>query len=182
MIAPGPTLETERLILRPTAAEDLDGWTELMLDPDATRFIGGVHTRAQTWRAMASMAGSWALNGFGMFSLIEKDTGLWVGRVGPWMPEGWPGTEVGWSLHPRAHGKGYAVEAATAAMDFAVDELGWTRIVHCIDPANVPSIKVAQRIGSRFLETGQLPEPYQDVEIHLWGQTADEWKARRERN
>jgi RimJ/RimL family protein N-acetyltransferase len=125
------------------------------------------------------MAGSWGLNGFGMFSLIEKATGRWVGRVGPWRPEGWPGTEIGWGLHPAAHGKGYAVEAATAAMDWVVDHLGWTRIIHCIDPANAPSIKVAQRIGSRFLEEGRLPEPYQDHEIHLWGQTADAWKARR---
>ena len=179
MIAPGPTLETARLILRPTAAEDLDGWAELMADPEAARYIGGVQTRSQSWRAMASMAGSWALHGFGMFSLIEKGSGLWVGRIGPWRPEGWPGTEVGWSLHPRAHGKGYAVEATTAAMDFAVNELGWTRLVHCIDPANAPSIKVAERIGSRFLEIGRLPEPYHEVPIQLWGQTADEWKARR---
>jgi RimJ/RimL family protein N-acetyltransferase len=179
MIAPGPTLETARLVLRPPAAEDLDGWAELMADAEAARYIGGQMSRAQAWRMMAAMAGSWALNGFGMFSLIEKDTGQWVGRIGPWRPEGWPGTEVGWSLHPRAHGKGYAVEAATATMDWAVDHLGWTRLVHCIDPANLASIKVAQRIGSRFLEVGRLPEPYHEVEVQLWGQTAEEWKARR---
>jgi len=179
MIAPGPTLETARLILRPPAAEDLDGWAELMADAEAARYIGGQMNRSQAWRTMATMAGSWAMNGFGMFSLIEKDTGRWVGRIGPWRPEGWPGTEVGWSLHPRAHGKGYAVEAATATMDWAVDHLGWTRLVHCIDPANLASIKVARRIGSRFLEIGRLPEPFHEVEVHLWGQTADEWKARR---
>lgn len=179
MIAPGPTLETARLILRPPAAEDLDGWAELMADAEAARYIGGQMSRSQAWRMMAAMAGSWALNGFGMFSLIEKDTGQWVGRIGPWRPEGWPGTEVGWSLHPRAHGKGYAVEAATATMDWAVDYLGWTRLIHCIDPANLASIKVARRIGSRFLEIGRLPEPYHEVEAHLWGQTAEEWKARR---
>lgn len=177
--APGPTLETARLILRPPAPEDLDGWAELMADPVAARYIGGTLTRAQTWRAMATMAGSWALNGFGMFSLIEKDTGLWVGRVGPWRPEGWPGAEVGWSLHPRAWGKGYAVEAATATIDFAVDGLGWTRVIHCIDPGNEGSRKVAKRIGSKFLEIGRLPEPFHETPIQLWGQTADEWKARR---
>jgi RimJ/RimL family protein N-acetyltransferase len=111
--------------------------------------------------------------------VIEKDTGLWVGRVGPWMPEGWPGTEVGWGLHPRAWGKGYAVEAAEAAIDFAVDELGWTRIVHCIDPDNEGSRKVAERVGSRFLETGRLPEPYHETPVQLWGQSADDWRARR---
>ena len=44
------------------------------------------------------MAGSWALNGFGMFSVIEKASGLWLGRIGPWRPDGWPGNEVGWGL------------------------------------------------------------------------------------
>jgi RimJ/RimL family protein N-acetyltransferase len=179
MIAPGPTLETQRLILRPPAAEDLDGWAQMMADAEAARFIGGQMSRAQAWRMMATIAGSWAMNGFGMFSLIEKDSGLWAGRIGPWRPEGWPGNEIAWGLHPRFHGQGYAVEAATAALDWAVDVLGWTQVVHCIDPANAPSIKVAQRIGSRFLGPGRMPEPYQDAEIHLWGQSAEEWKARR---
>lgn len=178
-VAPGPTLETARLILRPPASEDLDGWAELMADPDAARYIGGTMVRSQTWRMMAAMAGSWALNGFGMFSLIEKDTGLWAGRVGPWRPEDWPGDEVGWSLHPRFQGRGYAVEAATATMDWAVDHLGWKRIVHCIDPANTPSKAVAERIGSRFLEMGRMPAPYHETPIELWGQTASDWKARR---
>ena len=157
MIAPGPTLETERLILRPTAAEDLDGWAELMADAEAARFIGGVQTRAESWRAMASMAGSWALNGFGMFSLIEKDTGRWVGRVGPWRPEGWPGTEVGWSLHPGAHGKGYAVEAAAAAFHWAHHMLGRTETLHMIDPGNEPSARVARALGA---EPGEMWTPF----------------------
>ena len=178
-VAPGPTLETARLILRPTAPEDLDGWAELMADPVASRYIGGVMARGMTWRAMAAMAGSWTLNGFGMFSVIEKDTGLWVGRLGPWRPEGWPGTEVGWSLHPRAWGRGYAVEAVAATMDWAVDHLGWSEIIHCIDPDNTPSKKVAQRIGSRYLRPGCLPAPFEHAPIELWGQSAEDWRARR---
>jgi RimJ/RimL family protein N-acetyltransferase len=47
MIAPGPTLETARLILRPPAAEDLDGWAELMADAEAARYIGGRMSRSQ---------------------------------------------------------------------------------------------------------------------------------------
>jgi RimJ/RimL family protein N-acetyltransferase len=61
-----PRIETERLILRPTKAEDLDGWAELMADPESSRFIGGPVDRANAWRGMASMAGSWWLHGFGM--------------------------------------------------------------------------------------------------------------------
>ncbi len=73
-----------------------------MADAEAARFIGGQMRRAQAWRMMATMAGSWALNGFGMFSLIDKATGDWIGRTGPWRPEGLARTEVGWSLHARA--------------------------------------------------------------------------------
>lgn len=177
-IAPGPTLQTARLILRPIAQQDLDGWAELMGDAEAARFIGGQQSRPSAWRGMASMAGSWALNGFGMFSLIEKDTGRWIGRAGPWRPEGWPGTEVGWSLLRTAWGKGYAVEAAEAAMDWAFDALDWTRIIHCIDPANLPSQKVAQRLGSTLLGPGRMPDPFSDLPIELWGQTRDQWRGR----
>lgn len=178
-VAPGPTLETERLILRPPADVDLDGWAELMADPVAARFIGGQQPRAVAWRFVATMAGSWALKGFGMFSVIDKASGRWLGRVGPWVPEGWPGTEVGWGLRPAAWGQGYAREAAEATIDWAFDQLGWTEVYHCIDPANLPSIKVAQRIGSTNHGPGRLPAPYDAVEIEMWGQSAEQWRARR---
>jgi RimJ/RimL family protein N-acetyltransferase len=178
-VAPGPVLETERLILRPTATEDLDGWTELMGDAEAARFIGGQQPRSNAWRFMATMAGSWTLKGFGMFSLIEKSSGLWMGRIGPWQPEGWPGTEVGWGLRRAAWGKGYAVEAAVATIDWAFDHLGWDEVVHCIDPENTPSQKVAERLGSSNRGRGQLPAPFQDHVIDIWGQTREQWRARR---
>lgn len=179
MIAPGPTLETERLILRPTAEEDIDRWAELMSDPEASKFIGGPIPRATAWRGMASMAGSWAIRGFAMFSVIEKDTGLWVGRLGPWMPEGWPGTEVGWGLHPSAMGKGYAVEGAVATIDWAFDNLGWTNVIHTIDPENVASQKVAERLGSYNQGPTRLPPPFDHLPVDAWGQTREEWVARR---
>lgn len=179
MIAPGPTLETPRLILRPTALEDLDGFAAMMADPESARFIGGVMPRPQVWRGMAAMAGSWALQGFAMFSLLEKATGQWVGRIGPWMPEGWPGPEVGWGLRRESWGKGYAIEAATASIDWAFDHLGWTEVIHSIAPENTASVQVAQRLGSRLIGPGKLPPPYENVTIDIWGQSREEWRARR---
>lgn len=178
-VAPGPVLETARLILRPTASEDLDAWARMMADAEAARFIGGVQPRSPAWRFMATMAGSWVLKGFGMFSVIEKSSGQWVGRIGPWQPEDWPGTEVGWGLARQAWGKGYAVEAATATIDWVFDHLGWDEVIHCIDPENTPSQKVAQRLGSINRGPGRMPAPYQDHVIDIWGQTAAEWRARR---
>lgn len=175
----GPVIETERLILRVPEQRDLDSWAAMMADEEAARYIGGVQARAASWRGLASMAGSWALLGFGMFSVEEKATGQWVGRIGPWMPEGWPGTEVGWGLAREHWGKGYAVEAAEASIDWAFDNLGWTEVIHCIDPANVNSQKVARRLGSTNLGPGTLPAPFEQAPIEIWGQTREAWKARR---
>jgi RimJ/RimL family protein N-acetyltransferase len=174
----GPTIETDRLILRPPQAEDLDGWAELMGDEEAARFIGGVQPRAGAWRGLAAMTGSWALHGFGMFSVVEKATGRWVGRLGPWRPEGWPGTEIGWGLVRSAWGKGYAIEGSAAAIDWAIEALGWEDIIHCIDPANISSARVAQRLGSVRRGGGRLPAPFDQLQIDIWGQTADQWRAR----
>jgi RimJ/RimL family protein N-acetyltransferase len=173
----GPTLETPRLILRPTQLEDFEPWAAFMAD-DATRFIGGPQARSAAWRGFMSMAGSWSMVGYGMFSVIETSTGDWVGRIGPWVPDGWPGTEVGWGLIPAAQGKGYAVEAATAAIDWAFDHLGWTEVIHCIDPENAPSQKVAIALGSVNRGRGLLPAPFEASPIDIWGQSREDWRQR----
>tara|TARA_R110002051_G_scaffold105481_1_gene178406 strand:+ start:1018 stop:1584 length:567 start_codon:yes stop_codon:yes gene_type:complete len=177
--APGPTIETARLILRPPAMADFARWCDLMADEETARFLGGVQTPSQVWRSMMAMAGAWTLSGVGMFSVIEKSSGQWIGRIGPWQPHGWPGTEVGWSLHRDALGRGYALEAATAAMDYAFDHLGWTDVIHCIGPENAPSIRLAERLGSRHRGPGRLPAPFEAARIDLWGQSRDDWRDNR---
>jgi len=174
----GPTLETERLILRPPIADDLPRWIEFQEDAEAMRYLGGPSGPEMTWRSVCAVAGSWTIEGFGFFSVIEKATGLWVGRLGPWRPLGWPGAEVGWSLTPQSWGKGYATEGATRAIDWVFDVLDWEDVIHCIDPDNQPSQAVAQRLGSRNRGPGRLPLPIPDHPIDIWGQTRAEWRAR----
>ena len=174
----GPVLQTERLILRPTALEDFPRWAEMMADPEASRFIGGVQPASTAWRGVMTMAGAWSLTGIAMFSVIERDTGLWLGRIGPWRPEGWPGDEVGWGLHPDAQGKGYALEAATATINYAFDVLGWDDVIHTIDPENVPSQRLAERLGARNRGATRLPPPFAEVTVEAWGQSRADWKSR----
>lgn len=178
----GPTLETARLILRPPLQEDFAGFVQFASEPETMRYLSGVGPPDAVWRGMASLAGSWSLLGFGMFSVIEKATGQWIGRLGPWQPGGaqgnWPGTEVGWGLLLSATGKGYACEGAAAAIDWAFDTLGWTDVIHCIDEKNTPSLAVAERLGSRWLRKGRMPAPI-DLEIDIYGQSKAEWKARK---
>ncbi len=176
----GPTLETERLILRPPTADDIEPYCAYMAH-ESTRFIGGPQLRPVAWRGLASIIGAWSLSGHSMFSWIEKDTGRWIGRGGPWKPDGWPGAEVGWGVIPEATRKGYAREAATAAIDWAFDALGWTDVIHCIDPKNDASIAVAKSLGSDLVRTNvAAPAPF-DVTWDLYGQTREQWRARQKR-
>lgn len=176
-VAPGPTLETTRLILRPTASQDFRRWAEFMAHP-TSRFVGGPQPVEAAWRGFMTMAGAWSLTGVAMFSVIERRTGLWLGRIGPWQPLGWPGTEVGWGLHPDAQGQGYAREAATAAIDYAFDVLGWTEVIHCIDPDNTGSRNLAAALGSANLGPTVLPPPFEAFPVDRWGQSREAWRSR----
>lgn len=169
-----PRLETARLILRPPIDEDLDGWAGLDADVRAVEFISGVRPRNQAWMDMATAAGMWSLRGCGLFSVIEKDTGRWVGRVGPWLPEGAIGTEVGWAVSPTAWGKRYATEAARSAIAWAFDHLGWTQVIHCIDAPNIASIAVAERLGSTWLRADREAD---GKTVQVYGQSRETWRA-----
>lgn len=171
-------LDTSRLVLRPPRVEDLDPWAAMMADEETARFIGGVIPRPVVWRGLMTMIGSWHALGFAMFSVIEKSSGRWVGRLGPWMPEGWPGPEIGWAIVRDRWGRGYATEGAIAATDWAFDHLQWTRVIHSISPDNVASQEVARRLGSRNLGPGRLPAPFEESRVDIWGQSRDEWQHR----
>lgn len=168
-----PVIETARLILRPWRPDDIVPNTTMLGDPVAGRFItadGKPITDAFAgWRNAAIMAGHWALYGIGMFVVEERQTGRFVGRVGPWRPPGWPGFEVGWGIASDFRGKGYAVEAARASIDWSFATFEIDRIVHCIDRENLASQAVARRLGAK-----------KDGEMELLGHAADVWVTMRD--
>ena len=176
----GPFLMTERLILRPPSADDFENWAIFCADPETMRFLGGVQARSEAWRTMCGVVGAWTIRGYAMFSMIRRDTGAWIGRCGPWMPEGWPGEEVGWGVMREHTGKGYAREAAIASIDYAFDALGWDHVIHTIDPENTGSIALAERLGSVNQGPTQLPAPFHTSRVDAYGQSKAEWTARRD--
>lgn len=169
-------LETPRLILRPPQMQDFEAWATYHGDEIATRFIGGCQPRPTAWRSFMTMCGCWHMTGIAMFSVIEKSSGEWIGRLGPWNPEGWPEPEIGWGIAREHWGKGYASEGAAAAMDYAFDVLGWDRVIHCIDEANLASQGVAKKLGSAYLRRVQLPVPFENFPVHAWGQSREQWR------
>ncbi|MGZ5037690.1 MAG: GNAT family N-acetyltransferase [Usitatibacter sp.] len=148
-MAAGVVLETPRLVMRQLRESDWDPLALMYADPDVMRFIGTGVTlnREETWRSIANMLGHWQLRGFGMWALEIRETGEIAGRAGFIEPPGWPGFELGWLLGKPYWGKGYATEAARAALRHGFDAMGRERIVSFIRPGNAPSIRVAERLG-----------------------------------
>jgi len=146
-----PTLETERLLLRGFESRDFDVYAEMMADPAVTRFLadGTPLERADAWRQLAMFAGHWALRGFGVWAVEERATGEFLGRIGCFEPEGWPGFEVAYTLRRAAWGRGYAREGAAAALRYAREQLGRTAIISVIRPGNAASIRVATSLGAQ---------------------------------
>jgi RimJ/RimL family protein N-acetyltransferase len=167
------------LLLRLPQRQDFDAFAAMNEDAETMRFIGGTLPRHAAWRKFLQMPGAWALQGFAMFSVIEKASGQWVGQLGPWQPEGWPGTEVGWAFSRAAWGKGLATEAGFAAIGWAFENLGWSEVIHSISPDNLASQALARRLGSGNRGPGKLPEPLDGEKIDIWAQTREQWQARR---
>ena len=151
-----PTLETERLLLRPFRDDDLDDYFAVLDTPEVRRWLhlpAGL-TRGDAWQQMAGFMGQWALRGTGQWALLERSSGAFLGRAGLHHPErpDWPGVEVGWTLHPDHWGRGYATEAGAEAIRYAFEDLDLDRIFSCILPENEASQAVAVRLGMELLE------------------------------
>src|SRR5664279_5611740 len=144
----GPVIETGRLKLRRWRGDDVAPNTLMLSDPGTARFITAdgkpVTDELVGWRNAAIMSGHWVLHGIGMFVVEERSSEKFVGRVGPWFPPGWPGFEIGWGIAPEFRGKGYAVEAARASIDWSFATFELDRIMHCIDQENTASQAAAR--------------------------------------
>lgn len=155
-----PVLQTERLTLRRHQLADFDASAAMWGDPEVAKYIGGrPFTRMESWTKLLRYVGHWELLGFGYWAVVETASGRFVGEVGfadfhreldP--PLDTP--EQGWALAPWAHGRGYAMEAVRAALAWGAANFKEPRTVCLIDPANTPSIRLAEKCGyRRYAET-----------------------------
>jgi RimJ/RimL family protein N-acetyltransferase len=147
-----PVLETERLVLRGFSPDDFEPFATIVSDPEVVRYIddGSPISREDCWRGIAVFVGHWHLRGYGWWAAEDRRTGQFLGRIGLYNPEGWPGIEVGWLLRREVWGEGLATEGAAAALDFAFDVVGTDHVISLIDPRNLRSIRVAEKLGEQY--------------------------------
>jgi RimJ/RimL family protein N-acetyltransferase len=174
-----PTLETERLVLRPFRESDLDSYMAMMqAEPVRTSLrVPDGYDRYDAWSGMAAWLGQWELRGSGAWALEEKASGAFVGRAGLHRPEraDWPGLEVGWTLHPDHWGRGYATEAGARAVAYAFEDMRTPELFSIILPENQRSIAVARRLGFRLVEERVLSH-FPEMPHGIWRLLAAEWR------
>jgi RimJ/RimL family protein N-acetyltransferase len=174
-----PTLETERLLMRGWKPDDFEPYARFMADEDVTRHLtGAVLSRTDAWRNLAAVIGHWTLRGYGMWAIERKSDRAFIGRVGLWNPEGWPQLEVGWTLGKEYWGQGYAYEAGRRAMDYAFLTQDVDRMISVIQKNNVPSQKVAERLGETKGERREIGHSGKTFEVDIWSISREAWRAR----
>jgi RimJ/RimL family protein N-acetyltransferase len=171
------TLRTERRVLRMLREDDFEQYAAMVADAEVTRYLGEGRplTRADAWRQMAFVLGHWQLRGYGMWAVEEAATGRLAGRIGFLNPEGWPGFELGWTLAREFWGRGYATEGARRALEFGFEELGRGHVISLIRPGNLPSVRVAERLGERLEGSVEIF----GGEALVYGITREVWLAAR---
>ena len=145
-----PTLQTDRLLLRPFRAADFEAYAEMNANAEVMRYIDAVQDRETAFRSFCANIGHWEVRGYGPWAMEERATGRLVGRAGLLFWETKPGLEVGYAVHPSAWGKGYATEAAARSLRHAHQTLGARGVLSVIHPENTASIRVAEKLGARL--------------------------------
>jgi ribosomal-protein-alanine N-acetyltransferase len=147
----GPTLETSRLILRPWRDSDIDAWVALCADERVMEFFPSTQDREQSEAGAARLRERFDRDGYGWWAVEVKNGDAFAGTVViqdvPYDAHFTPALEVGWRLSVANWGRGYATEAARAALDFAFAKLGCSEIVAMTMVANVRSRRVMERLG-----------------------------------
>ncbi len=150
-------LETPRLRLRQMTADDADNLLGIFADPEAMRFYPATKGRRETEAWIDWNLRSYAEHGIGLWIVEAKETGRFVGQCGLTMQEieGVWEPEVGYLFLRAYWGRGYATEAAAACLDYGFTQQGCERIICLPSAANLPSRRVAERLGMRLEREGE---------------------------
>ena len=150
-----PVIETSRLRLRPHRMEDMEAFWAFFQSPRAA-YVGTPKSRTHLFYGLSSEVVSWDWMGHGGWAIDTRD-GIFIGQVAITQPPHFPEREIGWTLFDGHEGKGYAFEAASAALAWGWDQ-GFDTLVSYITPENARSRALATRLGAVEDDDAPLPE------------------------
>jgi ribosomal-protein-alanine N-acetyltransferase len=156
-----PTIETARLRLRPLTESDVPEWSRLLYaDPEVTRYLPGpdVTPLERTERLFQHFTAHWQHLGYGEWAVTDRETGAFLGQCGLNHIDDLNETELDYALARSAWGRGLATEAARAAVNYAFETAGLTRLIGFVIPEHIASRRVLERLGFAY-----------ECDTHYWG-------------
>jgi ribosomal-protein-alanine N-acetyltransferase len=167
------SVETARLLLRPLGPGDLDRHHAVVgSDPQVT-WDGSVRTLAESRTYLEEHGRHWDEHGFGMWAAIERSSGDFLGHAGLQCLEDTGHVQVGYYLGRAAWGRGFATEAARAALRYGFEVVGLPHIVAVVRPENGASQRVLAKLGMR--EAGI--ERHYGFDVQVWRIDAVEYRV-----
>ena len=163
---------TARLLLRMPELADAEAFMEIMWDPEIVKWkqvtlYEPPGDLSLALRNTSDMIRQWELRGYGQWAVVENATGYVIGCVGFYHPQRpWPGVDLGWVFHRSRWGRGFATEAAGAAVEWAWRHTQVDRVVSLITPGDRRSIGVATKVGARFERADTDPVHGEPVHVY----------------
>jgi RimJ/RimL family protein N-acetyltransferase len=156
-------IETPRMILRGWTDADIEAWAQMNEDPRVREFFPGTVPREKSIADGQIMRENLERNGYGWFVAEVKGVMPFAGAVAL-LPVHFeapftPANEVGWRFATSAWGRGYATEAARAALQYGVEKLGWDEIVAFTAAINQRSRRVMERLGMTYDPADDFQHP-----------------------
>ena len=159
--------QTSRLIIRHFQPEDFDALAPILADPKVMRFSSiGRMTRGQTQGFLNVILASYQQRNYGLYAVIYQTNQQLIGFCGLIMQllDGQQEVEIGYRLAYDYWGKGLATEAAIVVRDYGISTLGFNRLISIIDPHNIRSIRVAQKIGIKY----EKDNVYKEIPVKIY--------------
>ncbi len=162
-----PQITTPRLILRPPIESDFETFAKAQADPEFKKHTGGTIDRAAAFNEFIEWQKFWEKNNYCFFSVIEKESNEWIGRVGPTKRASFEFQEIGWSIVPNFQGRGYAYEATCAALEWVTKNLNWNNAIFRIGAENKMSQALAIKLGAKNHGL-EIPPKSEGKDIEVW--------------
>lgn len=150
-------IKTDRLYLRPFSKEDLYVYARIMGDHEVGKWFpkGDSYTLEESEKSLNSILEHWNKHGFGIWAITDKKKKVLLGRCGLNLITETSEVEVDFVLARNCWGKGYATEAAKAALAYGFSVLKLDRIIALAKPENIASRRVIEKIGMRYVKNAK---------------------------
>ncbi len=151
-------IETERLLLRPLHADDLEAWYEMDSDPEVHIYLGNnpVTDKQHLHDVLGNLQQQYIDNGIGRWAVTDKNTHEFLGWAGLKLMkkpgENSPYYDLGYRLLRKHWGKGYATEAALAWVKYGFNEMNLPEICGRTNVGNSASKNVLQKAGLKYID------------------------------